>query len=127
MGCFRPEQGRCLTMLLPFLSALVRWLALRSNRVPLLALLLTLLLSLFLTIQLVDARRQQESRARQEVQNLAALLEARLLAGIREIDVTLRSLEPNLPLAAIQRDAPPASVAHQLAQTCRILNGRRIQ
>ncbi len=103
-------------MLLPSLSALVRWLALRSNRVPLLALLLTLVLSLFLTIQLVDARRQQESRARQEVQNLAALLEARLLAGIREIDVTLRSLEPNLPLAAIQGDAPSASVAHQLEQ-----------
>ena len=77
---------------LPLLTALAQAMSRRSNRVPLLALLLAGVLSAFLTVQLVDARRQQELRARQEAQNIAALLEARLLAGVREIDVTLRSL-----------------------------------
>ena len=101
---------------LPLLTALAQAMSRRSNRVPLLALLLAGVLSAFLTVQLVDARRQQELRARQEAQNIAALLEARLLAGVREIDVTLRSLAPNLPHEALRRHALTPTVREHTRQ-----------
>lgn len=99
----------------PLLTTLARTVSQRSNRVPLLALLLAGVLSVFLTVQLVDARRQQEMRARQETRNLAALLEARLLAGIREIDVALRSVVPNLDPATL-RHSPMSSTARRTAE-----------
>lgn len=94
---------------LPSLTALARGMSRRSNRVPLLALLLAGVLSAFLTVQLVDARRQQENLARQEARNLAALLEARLLAGIREIDVALRSVSPRLNPVSLRHNPMPAN------------------
>lgn len=98
---------------LPSLTALLRRMSRPSNRVPLLALLLAGVLSAFLTVQLVDARRQQENRARQEARNLVALLEARLLAGIREIDVALRSVSPRLDAASLRHSPMPASARRQ--------------
>ena len=66
-------------------------------------------LSAFLTVQLVDARRQQENLARQEARNLAALLDAGCWPVSVKSTWFLRSVSPRLNPVSLRHNPMPAN------------------